>query len=64
MEFVGTSARFFLIVFKLVQQSPFSIALFDGLIDKMLLNLVLSPVIVAGLLAGRWLTARIPQRHV
>ena len=60
MEFVGTSAWFFLIVnsFKI----PFSIAL--GLIhgSTLLLNLILSPVIVAGLLAGRWLTARIPQR--
>jgi uncharacterized membrane protein YfcA len=60
MEFVGTSAWFFLIMntFKI----PFSIAL--GLIHggTLLLNLVLSPLIVAGLLAGRWLTARIPQR--
>jgi uncharacterized protein len=60
LEFVGTSAWFFLIVnsFKV----PFSIAL--GLIHggTLLLNLVLSPFIVAGLLAGRWLTVRIPQR--
>jgi uncharacterized membrane protein YfcA len=60
LEFVGTSAWFFLIVnaFKI----PFSIAL--GLIhgSTLLLNLVLSPLIVAGLLAGRWLMARIPQR--
>ena len=60
MEFVGTSAWFFLIVnsFKI----PFSIAL--GLIHggTLLLNLVLSPLIIAGLLAGRWLTTRIPQR--
>jgi uncharacterized membrane protein YfcA len=60
MEFVGTSAWFFLIMntFKI----PFSIAL--GLIHggTLLLNLVLSPLIVGGLLAGRWLTARIPQR--
>ena len=60
LEFVGTSAWFFLIVnsFKI----PFSLAL--GLIHggTLLLNLVLSPLIVGGLLAGRWLTARIPQR--
>jgi uncharacterized membrane protein YfcA len=60
LEFVGTNAWFFLIVnsFKI----PFSIAL--GLIHggTLLLNLVLSPLIVAGLLVGRWLTARIPQR--
>jgi uncharacterized membrane protein YfcA len=60
MEFVGTSAWFFLIVnsFKI----PFSIAL--GLIhgSTLLLNLILSPLIIAGLVAGRWLTHRIPQR--
>ncbi len=60
MEFVGTAAWFFLIVnsFKI----PFSLAL--GLIHggTLMLNLLLSPFIVAGLLAGRWLTARIPQR--
>jgi uncharacterized protein len=60
MEFVGTNAWFFLIVntFKI----PFSIAL--GLIHggTLLLNVILSPLIVAGLLAGRWLTSRIPQR--
>jgi uncharacterized membrane protein YfcA len=60
MEFVGTSAWFFLIVnaFKV----PFSVAL--GLIHggTLLLNAVLSPFIVAGVFAGRWLTGRIPQR--
>jgi uncharacterized membrane protein YfcA len=41
---------------------PFSIAL--GLIHggTLLLNVALSPLIVAGLFAGRWLTRRIPQR--
>jgi uncharacterized membrane protein YfcA len=60
MEFVGTSAWFFLIMnsFKI----PFSFAL--GLIHggTLLLNLALSPLILAGMLAGRWLTTRIPQR--
>lgn len=60
LELVGTSAWFFLILngFKI----PFSAAL--GLIhgSTLLLNLVLSPLIVAGLLFGRWLTRRIPQR--
>ncbi len=60
MEFVGTAAWFFLIVnsFKI----PFSFAL--GLIHggTLMLNLLLSPLIIAGLLAGRWLTTRIPQR--
>jgi uncharacterized protein len=60
LEFTGTNAWFFFIInaFKV----PFSIGL--GLIDRrtLLLNLVLSPVIVAGLVAGRWLIHRVPQR--
>ena len=59
MEFVGTSAWFFLIVnaFKV----PFSVAL--GLIhgQTLVLNAVLCPAIFAGLVAGRWMTQRIPQ---
>jgi uncharacterized membrane protein YfcA len=59
-ELIGTSAWFFLVInaFKV----PFSIAL--GLIHAatLLVNAVLIPVIVAGLLGGRWLTKRIPQR--
>lgn len=59
-EFVGTSAWFFLIVnaFKV----PFSVAL--GLIHRqtLLFNLVLVPIIFAGLLAGRWIVNRVPQR--
>lgn len=60
MEFVGTSAWFFLIInaFKV----PFSIGL--GLIHgkTLLLNALLIPAILVGLLAGRWLTHHIPQR--
>lgn len=60
LELVGTSAWFFLILngFKI----PFSAAL--GLIhgSTLLLNLILSPLIVLGLLFGRWVTKRIPQR--
>ena len=60
MELVGTGAWFFLLInaFKV----PFSIGL--GLIhgQTLLLNAVLIPAIVAGLLAGRWLTHHIPQR--
>ncbi|MEO8070291.1 MAG: sulfite exporter TauE/SafE family protein [Acidobacteriota bacterium] len=60
LELVGTSAWLFLAVnaFKV----PFSVAL--GLIhwNTLLLNVVLAPAIVAGNLAGRWLTARLPQR--
>ncbi len=59
-EFVGTSAWFFLIVnaFKV----PFSVAL--GLIhgQTLVFNLVLAPIIFAGLLAGRWIVNRVPQR--
>jgi uncharacterized membrane protein YfcA len=60
MELVGTSAWFFLIInaFKI----PFSIAL--GLIHgrTLLLNVLLTPMIGAGMLIGRWITRRIPQR--
>jgi uncharacterized membrane protein YfcA len=60
LEFVGTSAWFFFIVncFKV----PFSVEL--GLIraDTLLFNLVLVPCIAAGLIGGRWLVKRVPQR--
>jgi uncharacterized membrane protein YfcA len=60
MEFVGTSAWFFFIInlFKV----PFSIAL--GLIrgHTLMLNLILAPAVLAGVLMGRWLLERIPQR--
>jgi uncharacterized protein len=59
-ELVGTSAWLFFIlnVFKV----PFSYAL--GLIQgpTLLLNLVLLPPIIVGLLLGRWLTRIMPQR--
>lgn len=59
-EFVGTSAWYFFIVntFKV----PFSAAL--GLIhrDTLLLNAALIPAVALGLLGGRWLVKRIPQR--
>ena len=60
MEFVGTSAWFFFIInlFKV----PFSIAL--GLIrgQTLMLNLILAPAVLVGVLTGRWLLERIPQR--
>ena len=60
LEFVGTGAWFFFIInlFKV----PFSIAL--GLIhgQTLLLNVILAPAVLIGVLAGRWLLARIPQR--
>jgi uncharacterized protein len=59
-EIVGTSAWFFFIlnVFKV----PFSAGL--GLIHgrTLLFNLVMTPVIVAGVLGGRWLIHKLPQR--
>jgi uncharacterized membrane protein YfcA len=60
LEMVGTGAWFFMLMnaFKV----PFSIWL--GLIhgQTLLLNAVLTPVIFAGVLAGRWVVRRIPQR--
>jgi len=59
-EFVGTSAWFFLIinVFKV----PFSTGL--GLIrpDTLMLNLLLAPSVVIGLLAGKKLVHYVPQK--
>ena len=59
-EIVGTSAWFFFIInsFKV----PFSLGL--GLIhgQTLLLNLILSPAIIAGVFGGRWIMTRIPQR--
>ncbi len=59
-EIVGTLAWFFFLinVFKL----PFSAGL--GLIrtDTLLLNAVLVPGVVAGVIGGRWLVQRLPQR--
>ncbi|HEV8395513.1 MAG TPA: sulfite exporter TauE/SafE family protein [Vicinamibacterales bacterium] len=59
-ELVGTLAWFFFIV-NLVKV-PFSVWL--GLIrtDTLTLNLVLVPVVFAGIAIGRWLTHRVPQR--
>jgi uncharacterized membrane protein YfcA len=60
LEFVGTSAWFFLVInlFKV----PFSAQL--GLIhaQTLLFNAVLIPAIVLGLVGGRWLVTRIPQK--
>jgi hypothetical protein len=59
-ELVGTGAWFFLIVN--VVKLPFSAAL--GLIrgQTLALNLVLMPLVLAGIALGRWLTHRVPQR--
>jgi uncharacterized membrane protein YfcA len=59
-EIVGTLAWFFFIInlFKV----PFSVGL--GVIhgSSLALNAALVPAIIVGLLAGRWLIARLPQR--
>lgn len=60
MQLVATSAWFFLILN--ISKVPFSLNL--GLIDQktLLLNLVLAPVVVLGLLFGRWIIKKIPQK--
>lgn len=59
-ELVATAAWFFLLLN--FAKIPFSMNL--GLIDRstLLVNLALAPCVVAGLLAGRWIVRRIPQR--
>jgi uncharacterized protein len=60
LEIVGTTAWFFFIInaFKV----PFSLGL--GLIGRqtLLLNAALAPVVLGGVLGGRWLVYRLPQR--
>jgi uncharacterized membrane protein YfcA len=60
LEFVGTSAWFFLVLnfFKI----PFSAGL--GLIhhDTLMLNAILAPAVLIGLLAGRRIVAHVPQK--
>jgi hypothetical protein len=59
-EVVGTIAWFFFIInaFKV----PFSVGL--GLIDgrTLMLNALLAPAVIAGVIGGRWLVHRLPQR--
>ncbi len=59
-EFVGTSAWFFLIlnVFKV----PFSFGLGLILPETLILDLALAPLILVGLLFGRWFVSKISQR--
>ncbi len=60
LEFVGTSAWFFLVLNSL--KVPFSFQL--GLIDlkTLSLNLLLSPLILIGLVIGRNIVSRLPQK--
>jgi uncharacterized membrane protein YfcA len=59
-EMVGTSAWLFLIINAL--KIPFSVSL--GLIHEqtLTLNLTLAPIVAVGVLSGRWLMKRLPQR--
>jgi hypothetical protein len=59
LEFVGTYAWFFLLInaFKV----PFSWALGLVHVGTLMLNVVLAPPIALGVIAGRWLTHRVPQ---
>lgn len=60
MQLVATSAWFFLILN--ISKVPFSLNL--GLIDQrtLTLNLILAPVVICGLLFGRWIIKKIPQK--
>ena len=60
LEFVATSAWLFLIVnvFKL----PFSYSLGLISLDSLWINLWLAPAIPLGMLGGRWLIRRVPQK--
>lgn len=60
MEFVGTAAWFFLTV-NLVKV-PFSTSL--GLINgnSLTLNLILAPLVIGGVFAGRWLIKKVNQQ--
>jgi uncharacterized membrane protein YfcA len=60
LEFTATVAWFFFVinVFKI----PFSVALGLITMETLALNAVLLPGIAAGLLVGRWLIDRVPQR--
>jgi uncharacterized protein len=60
LELVGTSAWLFLIVnvFKL----PFSYSLGLISLDTLAIDVLFSPGIIVGMLAGRWAVRRIPQK--
>jgi hypothetical protein len=59
-ELVGTSAWFFLVLNLL--KVPFSMSLNLIQPETLLFNLLLSPMIFLGLLCGRWLVHRVPQK--
>ncbi len=59
-EFIATMAWLFLFVN--LSKVPFSIALGLMSAESLLLNVILVPAVVLGLLAGRWFIERLPQR--
>ena len=59
-EIVGTLAWFFFVINLFKMPFSWSLGLIHG--SSLALNLVLTPAILAGLLAGRWLVHRLPQR--
>lgn len=59
-EFVGTSAWFFFIINAIKVPLSTELGLID--FDTLRFNLLLAPVIVCGLLGGRWLVHRVPQK--
>jgi uncharacterized protein len=59
-EIVGTSAWFFFILNSFKIPFSFGLGLIHG--QTLLFNLMMSPVILMGVLGGRWLTHKLPQR--
>lgn len=60
LELVGTTAWFFFILNAFKVPFSYSLGLIHG--GTLLLNAVLAPPIFAGVVLGRWLTHRVPQR--
>jgi len=59
-QLIGTSAWFFFVVN--VIKLPFSASLGWITVDTLLLNLAFAPAVGLGMLVGRWLVRRLPQR--
>ena len=59
-EIVGTAAWFFFILNSFKVPFSFGLGLIHG--QTLFFNLLMSPVILIGVLGGRWLTHKLPQR--
>lgn len=59
-EIVGTLAWFFFLINLFKMPFSWSLGLIHG--SSLMMNLALTPAIIAGLLAGRWMVHRLPQR--